>query len=118
MTDLPEGKFSGGPIDDFTGGWARIPFVGMKGHYWNDQTDTIRALIAKDGGEPPAADARLFVSLCNVFGRTDSRVPPLHVGTIGLCKRCQKKAPRWTRKEERATFLETHPEAAEALRRG
>ena len=99
MSDLkPPGTFSGGPIADFTDGWALIPFVGDRGHYWRDITRGLRkqGLIADES-------MRVYRSLCGVTGSATPRSPALNVGNWPLCKHCTKKAPRWARKEERVT---------------
>lgn len=99
MSELkPPGSFSGGPIEDFSDGWALIPFVGERGHYWREITRGLRkqGIVTDD-------DVRVYRSLCGVTGRTTSRARAMNVGNWAVCKHCQKKAPRWLRKEERAT---------------
>jgi hypothetical protein len=99
MTELkPPGSFSGRPIEDFADGWALIPFVGERGHYWREITRGLRrqGIVTDD-------DVRVYRSLCGVTGSTTSRARAMNVGNWAECKHCQKKAPRWLRKEERAT---------------
>lgn len=94
----PPGKFSGGPIESLLDGWALIPFVGMRGHYWREITAGLRRRqLVTD------PDVRVYRSLCGVTGSTTSRVGAMNVGNWPLCKHCQKSAPRWTRKDERVT---------------
>lgn len=94
----PPGKFSGGQIENLADGWALIPFVGLRGHYWHEITAGLRRkhLIVDD-------DLRVYRSLCGVTGSASSHAKPMNVGNWPLCKHCQKKASRWPRKEERVT---------------
>ena len=99
MTELkPPGKFSGGPIEDLVDGWALIPFVGERGHYWREITRGLRqqGLITDE-------NVRVYRSMCGVTGSATSRARPMNVGNWLVCKHCQKRAPRWLRKEERVT---------------
>ena len=84
MADLPAGKFSGGPLHDFAGGWARIPFVGRVAHHWREVRPAVAHLGA--GGR-----VRAWESGCGVLGGTNDRVSPLGVGDMGWCKRCAAK---------------------------
>lgn len=105
MADLAGVIISGGPIQDFREGWAIIPFAHTP-HWWRDKTDVGRRRF------PDApADARLFHSLCGRWqGCRESRgIHPLAPGNHKLCRACMRKAPRWARREERRTLLETDP---------
>lgn len=110
MADRPAGTFSGGPIEDFKQGWARLPFAGTRAHWWVDVT----VLVREQPNELPE-DGRVFYSLCKMLNGGNSRVRPLAPGNIPLCRNCMKRAERWTTKEERLTFFETNPEVAAML---
>jgi hypothetical protein len=86
---------SGGPIEGFREGWAILPFVGNKPHYW------LRIDLSSQ-----------YRSLCGVTGRLASRddlvargmlhargVMPLAPGVFmeARCGNCQKKRQRQTR---------------------
>ena len=105
------GQFAGGPIANFTGGWALIPFVGRKPHFWTECTESARKVIP----DMPE-DARAWRALCGPIGMTHSRVPPLGAGDFGMCKRCLAKAPRWLTKEDRQSLMETDPRVRELFR--
>jgi hypothetical protein len=100
MNDKPPGTFSGEPIKSFREGWALLPFVGKRGHYWKDITESSR----RKHPEEACRFTAILSSLCGVEGGTTERAPALNVGNWSLCKKCQAKAPRWARKEERATI--------------
>jgi len=97
--DNASGIFSGGPINDFREGWALIPFAKTP-HYFRDISEEFFVLVKGSRDRYSA----VFRSLCGEIQVTTPKVPALHVGAKQLCKRCQKTAPRWTRKEERETI--------------
>lgn len=84
----------------FAKGWAKIPFVGEKPHWYVDVSAVGRTAYP----EAPA-DTRWFESLCGVVAVTNDRLGVMTPGNYPLCKRCLKKAPRWATKEERDTTL-------------
>lgn len=83
---------SDGPIEGFKGGWAKIPFRGRLGHYWQSQQEVLRAV-----GEPEITKRgriRLWMSLCGMWGKTDRHIPAIGVGEFPYCKRCALKVAR------------------------
>lgn len=93
------GWLSGGPIEGFTHGWARIPFTrGDRGHYWR--------------ATPPGV-VRHY-SNCGLAVELRPGVTPLGVGTGPLCRHCMKKSPAPTAAEKR-TFFEDGTVRAGAL---
>lgn len=89
MTEKPPGFFSGGPIEAFREGWAKMVFHGDLGHFWrvNEASGEVR-------------------SYCGMVLPFPTNAHPLNVGNWPLCKRCRKIATRWPTKEERATLWE------------
>ncbi|WP_333676808.1 hypothetical protein [Dyella sp.] len=110
--------FSGGPIENFTGGWAKLCFVGEKPHYWRDDTEALKKQLTPDLLESLPADVRFYRSLCGVFGTSADKTPPLGAGNFPPCKRCMKKAPTWPNKEQRTTIYESDPRVRGIFRRG
>lgn len=104
-------KFSGGLVTDFAGGWALIPFIGEKPHYWENRDD-----IAREVGMDMSGDRQVWKSLCGVWGSTHAKVPPLGAGDFGMCKRCLAKAPHGLTKEDRRPLTETDPRVTELFR--
>jgi len=75
---------SGGPIEGFTGGWAKFPFSGQRTHYWVDRDADYRAVM------DVRSDMNIYESLCDVAGYTTERAPALHEGNWPRCKHCNK----------------------------
>jgi hypothetical protein len=69
---------SGGPLKEFYGGWALMPFLGDKTHRW-----------AKDP-LPVIGSIRYFRSRCGLTAATSDFCPPLDSGSFPRCKRCQR----------------------------
>lgn len=113
QTEMPGAKFSGGPIEGFTGGWAKLCFIGEKPHYWQENTDRVRKHVPG-----MSADMRTYISLCGVSGYSTPKAPPLGAGNYPVCKRCLKKAPNWPNREQRTTIYESDPRVRELFRRG
>lgn len=65
---------SGGPIKQFSGGWALFPFNGQVAHLWDEKYTT------SEGG--------LFRSRCGIDGCVTPQVPALEQGDFTKCKRC------------------------------
>lgn len=81
MADL---IISGPPIK-LHNGWARMPFVGMKSHYWREDRHTLPAQISERGR------TRFYVASCGALAVTDDRAPAFNEGNWPRCKRCQQK---------------------------
>lgn len=111
--EMPGAKFSGGPIEGFTGGWAKLCFSPEKPHYWRDITDRVRDLVPE-----MAADMRAYEALCGATGYSALKAPAFGVGNYPVCKRCMKKAATWPNKEQRTTIYESDPRVRELFRRG
>lgn len=79
---------SGGPIEHLVSGFALMPFVGTKAHYWIEDKQTLPPTI---GG---AGRVRYYTSRCNLTAVTNNRVMALDPGDWPKCKRCElaKKA--------------------------
>ena len=73
------GELSGGPIK-LSRGWALIPFIGSKAHFWVEQE--VEPYIDKNGR------VRFYTSLCGIEATTDDKVPALEPGNWKKCKRC------------------------------
>lgn len=91
MTRRPgpnESWFSGGPIERFRGGWAKIPFRGQLVHYWSDVTDIAETILTPriHRGER----VRWFRTECGMFGNTRGGVPALAGGNWPRCKNCER----------------------------
>lgn len=89
-------KVSGGPIQGFAGGWAKIPFRGSLGHFW-------RALPATSIHKN--IDGRvLWIAACGLQGTTvPGRLSALQIGDWDHCKRCAKKHGAGPTDAERGT---------------
>jgi hypothetical protein len=99
---FPGARIAGRMADaaDFREGWAKVPFVGNKPHWYEEVTEIARVVY------PDApADTRWFSSLCGVWAVTNERNGLLNPGNFPLCKTCLKKAPRWATREERDTTV-------------
>lgn len=79
---------SGGPIQHLTKGWAVIPFVGKRAHWWIEDTETM-ADTAPEGPAP----VRYYQAACKVLAVTNAKIPALDPGDIPRCKRCQRRLP-------------------------
>ncbi len=77
MTDA---TISGGPVDDFTGGWAIFPFFGEKAHHWTHD-DTAK----QEGG-------KVYNSSCGISVGARTKTPALHRGGFLKCKLCERRA--------------------------
>lgn len=76
------GYLTDGPIQNFTKGWAIIPFRGSKAHYWiQEYPDT--PFFDDDGHE-----VRLFRSECGLEDAATIQCPALGPGNFPQCKRC------------------------------
>ena len=64
---------SGSPIE-LENGWALMPFVGNRAHYWE----------LDHKGE----NTSYYISLCGVDAVTRKEAGPLEPGNWPLCKRC------------------------------
>ena len=77
--------FSGGPIRAFEKGWAILPFVGEKVHYWVG--------CAKKDGEYQG-----YYSRCGIVRPRNPRASMLHGGGFEKdhrCKSCAKQQKRF-----------------------
>lgn len=79
---------SAGPIEHMEKGWAVMPFVGGKAHYWVEDKDTMPPKIRY--GER----VRYYKSHCGISAVTNNKVPALQPGSWPRCKRCNTKAHR------------------------
>lgn len=79
---MSENRMSGGPIEPFPEGWALIPFVGERAHYWRE---TVPGMC---GG----VRVRNYRSMCGLKGETARHSPALEPGNWPKCKRCERKA--------------------------
>jgi len=84
-------KASGGVIENFTGGWAILCFVGRneRSHYWRKMKLSVAGIITRNGLTVP------YESLCHAEGAVSDRTPALHRGDFPRCKTCQRIAHRW-----------------------
>lgn len=73
-----------GPLENLKRGWALLPFVGKRAHYWVEDTKTMPSTIGKAGR------VRYYRSFCGVLGVTNHSVPALGVGNFPRCKTCQR----------------------------
>lgn len=73
---------SGGPIWNLKKGWALLPFVGKRAHYWIEDTTTMVPNISEVGR------TRYYNSLCGVVGVVNHKVPALDHGSWPRCARC------------------------------
>ena len=78
---------SGGPILDFTGGWAKLAFFGRLGHHWKP-TPGVTVITEREDGR------RMWHSACGGMQFTTDRTPAIRIGTWGHCKRCAKAVGR------------------------
>ena len=76
---------SDGPVEHLKRGWALMPFIGSRAHFWIEDTETIIPQI-RDGGR-----VRYYTALCGAVALTDNKVPALGVGNWPKCMRCRKK---------------------------
>ena len=77
---------SGGPIEGFAGGLAKIPFSGEKVHFWHDVTPNSMPIIGKWGR------GYFWESACGrVEAITHDGVKALAPGNWPVCKLCQKR---------------------------
>ncbi|MCU7839737.1 MAG: hypothetical protein KZQ94_10225 [Candidatus Thiodiazotropha sp. (ex Troendleina suluensis)] len=84
---MNHGFISGGPIE-LENGWAIIPFVGERAHYWERNEIEGFAQIFKGEQVKP------YKSLCGVEGLIYAGVPALERGNWPKCKRCMRKS-KW-----------------------
>lgn len=84
-SDKPCGLMSDGPIKPFTGGWAKLPFVGSRVHFWEDTTNYWRSQ------RQLPEDFQALDALCGVVGEATDRAPALGAGNWPKCKKCQAK---------------------------
>ena len=77
--------FSEGPIEHLEKGWALMPFVGGKAHYWIENKGTMTPTISGGGR------VRFYTSRCGVTAETDSRAPALGAGNFPKCQRCIRR---------------------------
>jgi hypothetical protein len=83
--DQVGGISSGPPISEFKGGWARLCFVGEKGHYWQPHRKVAGAITSHGA-------TRIYQSLCRAIGTTSNKAPALALGNRPRCKHCQRQA--------------------------
>lgn len=76
---------SGGPIDILKQGWALMPFVGKRAHFWIEDTDTMPPTIGEAGR------VRYYRALCGVLAVTNGKVPALAHGSWQKCGNCLKR---------------------------
>ena len=85
---MNRGYLAIGPIKHLKKGWAIIPFIGRKAHYWTEEELT-SGYIDKYGR------VRFYNSLCGLEGTTDDARPAIDPGNWQKCKRClNRKGPR------------------------
>lgn len=70
-----------GAIEHLRCGWAIIPFVGTRPHYWIEEECEVPYIDA--GGI-----VRFYRSRCGMEATTDSKRPAIIPGNFPLCKRC------------------------------
>lgn len=84
MTASATYVLSDGPINHLESGWALMPFVGERAHYWVEDKKTMSPQI-RDGGR-----VRYYTSRCGLVSVTDKKVPALSIGNWPKCRRCGK----------------------------
>lgn len=82
---MEAGALSGGPLDSLKRGWALMPFVGKRAHYWIEDIETMPPTIGKAGR------VRYYRSLCGATAVTNYRVPALAHGSWPKCGNCLKQ---------------------------
>lgn len=74
---------SGPPLKNLRKGWALLPFVGNRAHYWIEDTEIPLAKLDERGR------IRYYQSKCRLLGVTRPTVPALEPGNWPRCKRCE-----------------------------
>lgn len=87
MKEIPMGIMSDGPIEGFTSGWAKFPFVGNRGHYWRDYDAAWKATYPDH-----PAENKVFETLCGLVGQSTPRAMALGMGNWPRCKHCNRMA--------------------------
>lgn len=75
---------SGGPITSLSKGWAILPFIGQRAHYWIEDKETMPPKIGETGR------VRYYTSRCGLAGVTNDSVPALEPGDWVKCKNCSR----------------------------
>lgn len=84
MNESTMALMSDGPIEHLKQGWALMPFVGERAHYWIEDKKTMPPKI-RDGGR-----VRYYTSRCGLSAVTIQKVPALGAGNWPKCRRCGK----------------------------
>lgn len=69
--------------EDFTEGWALIPFKGEKVHFWKAVKIDVPRIYK--GGR-----VSFYRSKCGLVAKTGKGVHPLNPGNFPKCKRCKR----------------------------
>lgn len=75
-------EYAGPPIVGFAGGWAVLPFVGRRSHFWDE--------VKGFSGIGRHGRVRAWEARCNAVGTTSEAAEALHEATTPRCKRCLK----------------------------
>lgn len=94
----PGATFSGGRLEDFAGGWARLCFRGRSGHWWREVK--LDVPVIHNGSR-----VRFYASTCGLIGEATYHTPMFGVGTMPVCKLCLRKHKHPTA-AERMTFVD------------
>lgn len=87
-------KLSGGPIRDFAGGWAIIPF-GRRPHYWRPVKDAIDTISRR-------GRVHFYRALCGAEAQTYDGVSAIEEGAFRdeRCRHCLRQRQKDLRIEE------------------